>query len=272
MSVTFTATAMEDFPMVTSIDLARFTDVVNADGDTVDVAGAVVYAVIFDDSAALSTYEDAQIEADAAWTQPDYTDGYAITTKTLNSVDDSEGFNDIAVCVTGTGPLGEEDADGVAESGDPFTSCAEYDSGEDLVTSYTTQAVMTDADDIYSFDAVTEADNIGYNASWVCATEGVTAQWLTDAGIEQTYFTCSRFLPSLGDDGEYSATDLRFDADTVDGTFCIYTWDADADGGDEFTAETYCAAYSTDASGTAAWEGAAALYAGAAIAVAATLF
>jgi hypothetical protein len=118
---------------------------------------------------------------------------------------------------------------------------------------------------------VTEADNLGFNLSWVCGSEDVTATWATDANLMQFVQTCSRFLPSLTEnENPYTASDVRYDADTVGALFCYHDYDVETFDNDEYG--TYDCATPTNADGEAYWTGAATIYAGAAVAIAATLF
>jgi len=269
MSVTFTTLTDSLYMMQRVWGEASLSNVVGADGETSDMDTLYLAAVIYDDSDALSTYEDAQIEADADWTQPDYTDGYAIAIETTYTNTDGQSV-DYGVCVTGTGPS-TTDADDVEVAGDAFTSCVYYETGTDAFSSVTTEALAADGDDITAYTAVTEADNIGYNASWVCANEATSAQWLTDAGLEQVTTTWVRFLPALGEDGAYTSTDLRFDADTVEGKLCFMeNYQAAIDNGDD--AEFSCLQPRNLADDELLWAGASTIAAGAVVAIAATLF
>jgi len=267
MSVTFTAQTSDDWTMMATWGTAEWTDVTDADGELIDIDQAVLKANIYDDSEALATYEDAQIEADDAWTQPDYTDGYAIAVETTLTADSAQ-INDFGICVMGTTPT--TTVDGADVAGDAFTSCVIYNSTDTAMYSYTTEALAVDDEDPTAlYTGVTEADNIGYNASWVSDYEVTSAQYLTDASLEQIVMTSARFLPQLTD-GAYSSTDVRFDADTVSGKFCLYEYSQFAE--DNGDAAAFSCVATTDADGAAFWAGATTVAAGAVVAIAATLF
>jgi hypothetical protein len=260
--VSFTTTEAADFTMMATFEADRYTDVTDAAGETIaSVNGADLSAIIFDDSTAMETYEAAELVADENFVAPVYTDGYAMTIMAEMNSEELEVYT-YGVCVTGSSPVVGDDA------AMPFTSCVVLNGSDASETSYTTEAAAADSDNLTTdYDAVVEVDNIGYNASWTFTGEDTTDAYMGSHSPPYTQTTAifSRFLPSLGDDGEYSASDVRFDADTTTGKICFYE-DLNS------SSATFSCLATLDAEGEALWAGAATICAGAAVAIAATLF
>jgi hypothetical protein len=208
----------------------------------------------------MEAYVEAQTTADEAYTAVVYSDGYTLATQ-IRAVADENEINLVALCIDGTSPETETDLD----DGFPFATCNVWDVSE--YYSYTDAALMTAVADTHptDYDVVTESDDFGYNMSWVCAFEDITTDEQTVDSLESVSFTCARFLPSLGEEGEYDTADLRFDSDTVGGRICYFKETQNFD-------PTIDCVDTVDEDGEAFWAGAATVYAGAVVAIAATLF